>query len=451
MEKLFEKNPLENKGKESEKESTFRSLKSLFSAIKKSFMSNVRTLFVKEEEISKKAEVSESFFGDVEYTKKLSEEAGEFYKELIPRSLHKPTQEYQTGKRLPGLEILEYLRTKFNAEAKDEDMQENFRSEIRDQETNESGTVFQECYNRYRRKDGASIIEEGIGNFFSHEKNMATSSLALTDSRTGKCLDLNRLLPSGCFFSPGGMTKYDDRLNTEGKRPHLESIPIPQDLKSYNGTNNSSAEDFYLRGDVVGYGDLTEKGGVLSLLHEISHAWQYEHYDQQERVGFEDFYTTVAALLLLIKESKEKIASGEDLNDNIFSVIFFKDHLVKEGVEIDDNNFIYRGQELKDDEVIITDSEENEFVVKSEKAKKIIKEHGQNERDAWAHALKMLRYLRQRGLDLEPGLKSLSDFQLYIGPCLDSHQQHLEGTMRLSNLNIRFSRKKNRERRTKDS
>lgn len=446
MEKMFEKKSLENKGIGSEKESRLTSLKSVFSAIKESFISNVRTLFGKEQKISEKAEVPESFFGDSEYTKRLSEEAGEFYKELIPRSLRKPTQEYQPGKRLPGIEIVEYFRNKFNKGAEKENIREEFRSGVREEDTNESGTTFQECYNRYKRKDGTSVVEEAIGNFLSREKNAATASLVLTDSRTGKCLDLNRLLPSGCFFSPGVMHKHNDRLNTEGERPHLESIPLPQDLKSYGGVDNSSDGDFYLRGDVVAYGDLTEKGGVLSLLHEISHAWQQEHYDQQERVSFEDFYTSVGAWLSLIKESKEKIASGEDLEKNNFILNFFKERLANEGVEIDENNFIYQGQDLKDEEVIITTaSEGREFVIKSQKTKKIIKEYGQNERDAWAHALKTLRYLRQRGLDLEPGLKSLNDFQSYIGPCLDSHQQHLEGTMRLSDLNIRFSRKRNRQ------
>jgi hypothetical protein len=71
----------------------------------------------------------------------------------------------------------------------------------------------------------------------------------------------------------------------------------------------------------------------------------------------------------------------------------------------------------------------------------VAKGYGQDERDAWAHALKTLRYLRRRGIDLEPGMKTLSDFQEYIGPCLDSHQKDIEKQIMMTNDTIlRFNR-----------
>ncbi len=65
-------------------------------------------------------------------------------------------------------------------------------------------------------------------------------------------------------------------------------------------------------------------------------------------------------------------------------------------------------------------------MIKSEKLNELIADYEKEERDAWAHAVRALRFLRKRGIDLEPQLKTLSDFKEVIDPALGSYQRYME-------------------------
>jgi hypothetical protein len=82
------------------------------------------------------------------------------------------------------------------------------------------------------------------------------------------------------------------------------------------------------------------------------------------------------------------------------------------------------------------------YPVKSKRLKGEIDSFISEERDAWAHSLRMLRFLRSRGLDVEPGLKTLEDIKKYIDPCLDSYQHSLEKMVSIGESEYRFSRVK---------
>lgn len=441
MEKMPEINPSEGKDKLQENKFSVLSLKRVFSAVKDGFLNNIRMLFGREQEDPKSTIVLKSFFKDMNETKALSEDAGQFFQELIPNSLRKPNQEYQEDKKLNGIAYVEWLRSEFTGEIARDNIQDSFHSEVREEAEEGKEQIKQRCYNRYKREDGFSVAEEAINNILTDEMNMALSYLAATDLKTGQRLDLSQLLPSGCYFSPASMVKRHERLNRDGDRPRIEIIPIPQDLKAYTGVETSE-NHFYSRGNMVAYGDLTEKGGILSLLHEISHAWQGKYYEQLQIHSFEEFYSGTVSALSLIKEFKENVAKGNGSSeDNDFAIDFLKDDLLKKGVQIDEDNFVYQGQEVKNGEILVADPMGNKYIIKSERAAEVANGYGQDERDAWAHALKTLRYLRRRGIDLEPGMKTLSDFQEYIGPCLESHQKHIEKQITLSNESIlRFNR-----------
>ncbi|MEQ1678406.1 MAG: hypothetical protein ABL876_17050, partial [Chitinophagaceae bacterium] len=62
------------------------------------------------------------------------------------------------------------------------------------------------------------------------------------------------------------------------------------------------------------------------------------------------------------------------------------------------------------------------YIIKSKKLSKFLDEYVADERDAWAHALKTLRFLKRQGLNVEPELESLDDFKNIIYPCLASYR-----------------------------
>ena len=90
-----------------------------------------------------------------------------------------------------------------------------------------------------------------------------------------------------------------EEIDEEGEKPELKKIPIQVNLDSYQGTEGAEGNFAFHYTTTppevkrIEYGDLTSKGSVLSLLHEIAHAWQNEYYDHFGGPVFKKFYKEV--------------------------------------------------------------------------------------------------------------------------------------------------------------
>lgn len=300
---------------------------------------------------------------------------------------------------------------------------------------------------------GHNTVEEVVGNNLFEDWNYCATSLFIHNKETGDTLELNELLPAGFIFMPAEMGEVKRRFIEEGegdnKAIKSENILVPVTLEAYNG--NQTAEDtFYENATLerVGYGHLDKKGDLLTLLHEIAHAWQSKYHSNKGRANWERFYRNVTLQLEMLQRFTKlhQESRGESPDDKRSETTveeeeewefdWAKRKLAEVGVSIG-KDYIYTNQELGGDKFKISslelevkdenlDFKRNDFYIQSDKAKPLIEDFIREERDAWAHALRVLRFLRQRGFDLEPELKSLKDIQDMIHHCLGTYQANLQ-------------------------
>lgn len=376
----------------------------------------------------------------------ISLEAGDSFSKMIPRSLRKPKNGFDRDYQLPSFfEIEKFRKEKFSEFQKMvnfSDITKDFRSEVYEQKDEDA--ISQIAYNRFLRDDGENVLEELINNYLRTDFNSAVSILAVTNRKTGTRIDLEQMLPDGYYFSPEEMIKIEQKFDqeTESKK----TIIHPVDMKDYKGSKSSSG-GFYNSPELkkVAYGDLSKTGGLLSLFHEIAHAWQNVYHGENNRHNFENFYNEVSNLLKILKSKQDGFKNGDITKDKYdYFVECVRKSLKKVGVEFDADNFIYQGQELEKGSIIIADFESVRYVFRCENFESIKQGFEKEERDAWAHALLMVRFLRRMGIDLEPGMKNISDLRRYIAPYLESYQKGVEERMEIIGGKINFIKKSNK-------
>jgi len=369
--------------------------------------------------------------------------AGDFFSEMIPNSMSKPKKEYNHKDSFPSIvEIERFINEKREDFQKDNnfvDIKKDFRSEIYEKEDGDN--ISQTAYNRFVRDDKKVIVEELVNNYLKKDYNIPFSTLTAINWDAEVKIDFEQMLPNGYSFSPAEMVKVEKEIDLEKMERRIKYYPV--DLKDYNGTKDS--DGYFYQASLfkrVAYGDLSKKGGLLGLFHEIAHAWQDVYHGENNRGNFESFYKDVLGNLNFLKVGQDKLKNGKITSDEYDRVVkYITGELMKLGVEFDSENFIYQGQSLENGSIIITDFEGGKYVMKCDNFDNIKKGFEKEERDAWAHALLMLRFLRKRGVDLEPEMKNFSDFKNYIEPCLESYQRSVEGKVEIVGGGIGFVKK----------
>lgn len=403
----------------------------------------------------------------VNKSKTLGQQAGEFYKNLIPQSRKKPEKEYAHRRQtsyfhngmLEALQKLKKIQKKIPLEKFKSVKQDFFESldaehqtgvseetkQLDDGETYVSQTVSM----GYRQEQSSNIIREGVRNYLVKNFNQVQSQLVIRDTNTGMALDLNDLLPNDFVFAPADMVRLKQGYNLE--KQGIDVIPIQSNLRTYEGSQKSEGDfQVYAGVNLVAYGNLVKKGGILSLLHEISHAWQGAYYKDNNRNAFETFYQEVSTQLSVLADFKKMRDNGE-LDRRAYEEAVLqrvKEILAALDVEFDEENFIYENQPLKKGEVKIAGAieavpelmGEQKFIVKSEKLNQLVANYVREERDAWAHAIRILRFLRHEGIDLEPQLKTRDGIKSVIDPALESYQEHQDKIIESMTKNVRFSK-----------
>lgn len=428
-----------------------------------------------------------------EDARQLSSEAGEFFRSLIPDGLRKPEidgvpkvgssnwimmLEHTEAFKLLNDEVRKLSRKEYRGKKK-EILKDSIHGreklavegEVKEAEGFDDA-VEQTVVSAWGQDGNQNLIYERVSNTLNRPRNRnhAESSLVIQDVESGATLDLNALLPSDYRYVPRAMDKDlyqpDPESTITGISYKQEEIA---DLKDYK-MGESAPEGFAVRPfyKTVDYGDLRKTGNILSLLHEVAHSWQnkYYHTMEQGRAGFEGLYKTVVSLISKLDipkdseqyENPEKIweelekagvecldKNGTETPTNQEGVINIPNThygIVKiiDMLDLSDTRVSQSEREQVQSLLVESKSRIRFYPIKSDVLQKVMDTYVAEERDAWAHAIRTVRFLRRKGLDVEPELEKLEDFKAVIDPCLASYQNSLEMTILNQKTGYRFSK-----------
>jgi len=307
---------------------------------------------------------------------------------------------------------------------------------------------------------GQNTVEEVIHNKLYDNRNMGVSVVTVHNKQTRQSLELNELLPEGFRLTPDGLHEYKDALVVEGegldRKLSRKRIFIPKSLNDYPGMKSTDGDFSAHHGiNEVRYGNLSEKGGVLSFLHEAAHAWQSKHLARSGRMNWENYKMSIDAHLRMLIYTVEQLQSSYhtdkiDLNDFKQLLTEAKEVCRKDlnelGVElsfedIDPNKLLGKDEYRLTTKTSVKIDEEyynikQKFNIKSDKVKPLVEDFVREERDAWAHAIKVLRFYRRNGFDLEP-----EHFNQISHEALGSYQVGIESEIDPTNHIRNFTRK----------
>ncbi|MFZ2188204.1 MAG: hypothetical protein WAV73_01405 [Candidatus Moraniibacteriota bacterium] len=369
--------------------------------------------------------------------------AGSYFEELIPSSLHKPEKEYSHIDQMPSIVAFENERlklgNKLNKVQEFRDFSRGFSSEV--YEEKRDGYMLQESYHRNLKDNGKITIEELLHNQLGEEDNYISSQLIISDWNSGLKLDIEQLLPNENILAPSDMCNIKEEYDSE-KNILLNRI-YPVDLKIYSGVSGSNGNFYYnLNLKTVYYGDLTKKGNILALFHEIAHSWQQAYIGKHERGDFGKLHLDVVVLLGLLEDNMTELKNGELSEERSEKYVqFVRKQLGDRGISFDRDNFIYDSNRVKAGDIVFNRYDGKKYVAQCDKFGEVLKGYEKCERDAWAHAILMLRFLKKRNIDLEPELQKSSDFMSVIDPALKSYQKAEERKVEIVGGKICFSRR----------
>lgn len=395
-------------------------------------------------------ELSE-FENSAEKSASLSEAAGKYMDELSRHSILPPRKEYQhdptdsdirdsASATIDDLSVLkakasrkEYLEARRTALATPVEKGPEFSERTEDECT------LQFFDQTVVHSSGEFFISEEVTNTLNKNANSARSNLVLSSAKERVSLDLATLLPEGFSFAPGDITSVEDQVVTEEGRTFIKHKFVRRNLRDYKGIKGSKGEFALLTPtNKVVYGDLIKTGGMLKLFHEITHAWQNMRYGSIGREDYERFYNQIIEPLRALDYIQAQIDKGETVADPelmVLSVRLQKMKVIKDlqtkGIFILDTlasstlNKFKRSKNtisLKDASGLI----EEKHDVYSPELYNLSSDFVFSERNAWAHAIMLVRFLRRHGFDVEPDLKTIDDFKAIIEPALGSYQELMD-------------------------
>ncbi|MEK7069089.1 MAG: hypothetical protein AAB947_01760 [Patescibacteria group bacterium] len=246
--------------------------------------------------------------------------------------------------------------------------------------------------------------------------------------KDGALLHLNDLLPDDVHLAPMYM-----------KTPLIATASLVEskNLSNYNGFENmpvgSIMKTAFFNTEIAGvktktvtYGNLAEPGGMLTLLHETAHAWQEAHGHMRKKYNFNAFEIILDTLFRLDKlASKSALKQDPEAYSNEFMLAV---NALRERLGIDFWEILPSSEELGKGDVMymIRPLSKTIHEGKKEKLNEILREAVLEERDAWAIAIRTLRFLRRQEFNLEPTLRNQSDIEAVVYRSLDSYQYYLD-------------------------
>ena len=302
---------------------------------------------------------------------------------------------------------------------------------------------------RFQQDFNINLIAELVINRKCDEFNIPESLLIVSNLEVATTLFLNAIIPKGFNFVPVSVApvvheEIDRVQNKFTYRTELRS------LEGYNGSHETCGDEMLWANILhkwVSYGNLKESGGFLNLFHEIVHAWQASYYSWNAKRDFREFCLNAAVRGHIYHNNMVSLRNGEgDLLDLEDRLKIQQSRLMEAGLVYHDQSgfsVVYPDSRLR--KVRLSDGFVSFcfYVNKRANLSRLRKRFEECERYAWAYALRIIRFLRTRGVDLEPSLRTLNDFKAIYEPCLQTYQDKYSGWMYEPGMPVLFVR--NRE------
>lgn len=379
----------------------------------------------------------------------LSRSAGILFKSLSLKGLRKPGPEEAfrivTAELPPTAEITTrqaiYLTKEFPQESETIAAILDFIKNLSQEDNNKrlelvgaNGNTFQVFAQILEHPGSQNLIHEIVINKLTEKHNDCISNLYVVNKQTGQVLDLMELLPVGAKFVPESMcfTQADEEETPEGfifKR----RLRKKQSLGTYNGIQTAESKTFSAtaKGEIL-YNNLAEKGGFLSLLHEIGHVWDPKN---TRNGNFFIFYRLIKPILISL-EYYFQLSQIEPNNSQAIEQIEQLTNRIKNlGAKVNPETFTNTDQQLEPNEHILnirfskknsageTEKQSKDFVVSVPDLDQRIETAVSDERNAWAHAIRVLKFLKGNNFNLEPELQSKQDIESCINQHLGTYQE----------------------------
>lgn len=339
------------------------------------------------------------------------------------------------------------------------------------EEQKADGSLAQALVNNFHTADGVNLIQEDVTNLIFPDQpdqpgyNSSESELYVHNPASGQTLDCRLLLPENFRFLPFRMLREFKLENNSGDQTAKPRLTFKKkDLHDYTGAETSDGEFLmYPLEEAVVYGNLAKPGARLSLLHEIAHAWHEKYRDGHAKSNFIKFYDELNRGAADINFSISGIKVAAPMIE--WATEGNKPEIRQEAQRAMAEYQAYRdrGQAvLKNLSVTLVEPSEatgesessalefelpiamNTLKIRSDRLPSLIGGYVASERDAWAHALRVLRFLRAQGIDLEPGLQSPEDITEYIHHCLATYQADLDSRLKTPAKLKKFTIHKNK-------
>ena len=378
----------------------------------------------------------------------------EYYQSLVPNSLHPGDREYVHEER-QSTELYNLSDMLKQAKVDQSEDFEQFFNEKEDGAVKENIIMHEgaplkvEVKSSVWKQDGGeNVFSEVVVNSHKDGLNRANASLTIRNLKTKKVLDFTQLLPSGVRLAPSFLEQSEEDISESGE---LISHEYPVDLETYHGPSTPHPDtpiNIPIKSDVMQYdpinkkilyGNVLMKGGSISLLHEISHAWQEAHGLQNAGYHYKTYVDLVTKQLLLLTAFDRALK-----NKNMTPEMYEKVTTELKNI-LHDQNITVIEKGSKDNVVGKQSQKEGELIpytFTSPLLLEYLKDFERQERDAWAHALRVMNHLRKQGFDIEPELRTVADVRAIIDPCLRSYQKNAEWTESFEPEQVRFLRGK---------
>ena len=226
---------------------------------------------------------------------------------------------------------------------------------------------------------GKFALREFVGNAISSVDNLnqASSFLLLENLETRAKFNLRHLLPNEKMtFWPHFMLPFSERPDSRERRRKIAvELKGSIDVNDYPGTGYADDGEFAMipirssNAAIITYGNLVEKGGMLSLLHEIAHAWHASHINSRFLSGF--FHSL--GVLCDKGISLDKLLSRVNVYDIVWDI-------------------------------------------------------AKEESLAWQDACRVLFFLREKGMNLEPRMND-DDINGLVNKCLQTYYSYLRNKL----------------------
>ena len=280
---------------------------------------------------------------------------------------------------------------------------------------------------RFMQDEGINGVLEIARSMHSESMRVPCADVIVSNFPSATTLVFHAFVPEGFCVAPASVAQ---KL-FNGKKKDAQGEPEELLLQDYPGSNAVPGQEglcVSVESKLVTYANLQTKGGFFKLLHEIMHAWQIA-YDPR-LPGPEMKYLALHAMLFAHRSvSYEKSFYKGDIDaqqrESFLEALRF--NFQKSGVTFDlEQCYSLTGQPPGSVKIGICDERISYCFTCSDPATllDLMDRFEWSERSAWAYALNVIRFLRAQGIDIEPELKTLSDFQSIYEPALQSYQSN---------------------------